>query len=50
MSNLESVSVPSSRTNHPFTDGDQAVMAQVRAMVEPNKGKAARRGREAHVK
>ena len=35
MSNLASVS----RTNHPFTGADQAVMAQVRAMVEPNKGK-----------
>jgi acetyl esterase/lipase len=39
MSNLESVSITSSRTNHPFSDADQAVMAQVRAMVEPNKGK-----------
>ena len=39
MSNLESVSITSSRTNHPFTDADQAVMAQVPAMVEPNKGK-----------
>jgi len=39
MSNLESISITSSRTNHPFSDADQAVMAQVRAMVEPNKGK-----------
>jgi monoterpene epsilon-lactone hydrolase len=39
MSNLESVSITSSRTNHPFTDTDQAVMAQVRAMVGPNNGK-----------
>ena len=39
MSNLESVSITSARTNHPFTDADQAVMAGVRAMVEPNKGK-----------
>ena len=39
MSNLASISITSSRTNHPFTAADQAVMAQVRAMVEPNKGK-----------
>jgi epsilon-lactone hydrolase len=39
MSNLESVSITSARTNHPFTDADRAVMAQVRAMAEPNKGK-----------
>jgi hypothetical protein len=37
--NLESVSIASSRTYHPFTGADQAATAQVRAMVEPNKGK-----------
>ncbi|MGH7104819.1 MAG: alpha/beta hydrolase fold domain-containing protein [Acetobacteraceae bacterium] len=39
MSKGESVCTASSRTYHPFTGADQAVMAQVRAMVEPNKGK-----------
>ena len=39
MSKVESASITSSRTNHPFTDADQAVMAQMRAVVEPNKEK-----------